>query len=148
MYEYSAISGRVCFTAIYCIDFSLRNLFSSCFGMLLMNKINRLLILVFSEIIPRLFALLNHFNSYVRQTVCRILERIGESSPYAICFPSITNGGANGLCDSMINKENEDDVNIERTKWSDGDARNANVLAQHFQEHMNIKDSADQVTFK
>jgi hypothetical protein len=42
-----------------------------------------------SDILPQLFARLNHPDSRVRQTLVGILLRIGAVAPHALCFPVI-----------------------------------------------------------
>lgn len=44
---------------------------------------------IFKDIIPQLFARLNHPNVKVRDAICQLLKNIGQSSPHAICFPAI-----------------------------------------------------------
>ncbi|KAI1718635.1 phosphatidylinositol 3- and 4-kinase domain-containing protein [Ditylenchus destructor] len=46
---------------------------------------------LWKDTIPQLFAQLGHSNTTVRKIICRILERIGEVYPQAICFPAIVN---------------------------------------------------------
>lgn len=41
------------------------------------------------DILPQLFARLNHPVRAVRETLCTILERIATSAPHALCYPAI-----------------------------------------------------------
>lgn len=43
----------------------------------------------FIDILPQLFARLNHPVREVRDTLCTILERIAASAPHALCYPAI-----------------------------------------------------------
>uniref|UniRef100_A0A915PYZ3 non-specific serine/threonine protein kinase n=1 Tax=Setaria digitata TaxID=48799 RepID=A0A915PYZ3_9BILA len=51
-----------------------------------MLQVNELL---WKDILPQLFARLNHPVHEVRDTLCTILERIAATSPHALCYPAI-----------------------------------------------------------
>ena len=40
-------------------------------------------------IIPQLFSRLNHPEAYIRQSICSLLCRVAEDSPYLILYPAI-----------------------------------------------------------
>uniref|UniRef100_A0AC35TUB8 DUF4704 domain-containing protein n=1 Tax=Rhabditophanes sp. KR3021 TaxID=114890 RepID=A0AC35TUB8_9BILA len=44
---------------------------------------------VWKNILPQLFARLNHPNKIVRDTVCNMLETVANSSPHVLCFPVV-----------------------------------------------------------
>uniref|UniRef100_A0A158R632 non-specific serine/threonine protein kinase n=1 Tax=Syphacia muris TaxID=451379 RepID=A0A158R632_9BILA len=46
-------------------------------------------VLVWKDILPQIFARLNHPLSSVRNSLCTLLERIAEKSPHALCYPAI-----------------------------------------------------------
>lgn len=45
--------------------------------------------LMFADILPQLFARLNHPVAAVRDTLCALLERVAALAPHAVCFPAI-----------------------------------------------------------
>lgn len=42
-----------------------------------------------TDILPQIFARLNHPLASVRDSLCTLLERIAEKSPHALCYPAI-----------------------------------------------------------
>ncbi|TKR93718.1 hypothetical protein L596_008126 [Steinernema carpocapsae] len=67
---------------------------------------------VWKEILPQLFALLNHSNCEVRDTVLELLQRIAESSPHSVCYQAIV--GAYNKDSTLTILKREDGSNAER----------------------------------
>uniref|UniRef100_A0A183H5M1 Non-specific serine/threonine protein kinase n=1 Tax=Onchocerca flexuosa TaxID=387005 RepID=A0A183H5M1_9BILA len=71
--------------------------------------------LIFSDILPQLFARLNHPVRAVRDTLCTILERIAATSPHALCYPAIV-GATQPI---VIHNEYVDNSEMEKNDFVD-----------------------------
>ncbi|VDN56669.1 unnamed protein product [Dracunculus medinensis] len=69
--------------------------------------------LVWKEILPQLFARLNHPLITVRNTICTLLERIAIISPHSLCYPAVV-----GVTEPVeINDDNDEDFNDEQNSF-------------------------------
>lgn len=67
----------------------------------------------FIEILPQLFARLNHPLITVRNTICTLLERIAIISPHSLCYPAVV-----GVTEPVeINDDNDEDFNDEQNSF-------------------------------
>ncbi|VDK82872.1 unnamed protein product, partial [Onchocerca ochengi] len=77
-----------------------------------MLQVNELL---WKDILPQLFARLNHPVRAVRDTLCTILERIAATSPHALCYPAIV-GATQPI---VIHNEYVDNSEMEKNDFVD-----------------------------
>uniref|UniRef100_A0A915ESJ8 Non-specific serine/threonine protein kinase n=1 Tax=Ditylenchus dipsaci TaxID=166011 RepID=A0A915ESJ8_9BILA len=75
---------------------------------------------LWKALIPQLFARLNHTNLVVRNTISRILIKIGEFSPHAICLPAIVNSQLSDSKGIECVLEEEDEL-VVKTNLLDSD---------------------------
>lgn len=71
--------------------------------------------LMWKDILPQLFARLNHPVRAVRDTLCTILERIAATSPHALCYPAIV-GTTQPI---VIHNEYVDNGEVEKNDFVD-----------------------------
>uniref|UniRef100_A0A914Z0Q0 non-specific serine/threonine protein kinase n=1 Tax=Panagrolaimus superbus TaxID=310955 RepID=A0A914Z0Q0_9BILA len=83
---------------------------------------------IWKDIIPQLFARLNHPDLKVRTAICDLLKKISVTSPHAICFPAIV--GAYFSRSILVPSEAENDHTIgenEDVEMTDGFGISGNV---------------------
>ncbi|VDN21866.1 unnamed protein product [Gongylonema pulchrum] len=84
---------------------------------LILNEMLQTNELLWKDILPQLFARLNHPVRGVRDTLCTILERIAASAPHALCYPAIV--GATQPIVVHCGDGGDDDVDAERVDFAE-----------------------------
>ncbi|EJD76312.1 hypothetical protein LOAG_16705 [Loa loa] len=82
---------------------------------LILNEMLQVDELMWKDILPQLFARLNHPVRAVRDTLCTILERIAATSPHALCYPAIV-GATQPI---VIHNEYVDNGEVEKSDFVD-----------------------------
>ncbi|CAG9531984.1 unnamed protein product [Cercopithifilaria johnstoni] len=82
---------------------------------LILNEMLQVNELMWKDILPQLFARLNHPVRAVRDTLCTILERIAATSPHALCYPAIV-GATQPI---VIHNEYVDNGEVEKNDFVD-----------------------------
>uniref|UniRef100_A0A0R3RSZ9 non-specific serine/threonine protein kinase n=1 Tax=Elaeophora elaphi TaxID=1147741 RepID=A0A0R3RSZ9_9BILA len=82
---------------------------------LILNEMLQVNELMWKDILPQLFARLNHPVRAVRDTLCTILERIAATSPHAVCYPAIV-GATQPI---VIHNEYVDNGEVEKSDFVD-----------------------------
>ncbi|KAL3998360.1 Phosphatidylinositol 3- and 4-kinase family protein [Acanthocheilonema viteae] len=82
---------------------------------LILNEMLQINELSWKDILPQLFARLNHPVRAVRDTLCTILERIAATSPHALCYPAIV-GATQPI---VIHNEYVDNGEVEKNDFVD-----------------------------
>ncbi|MCP9257963.1 Serine/threonine-protein kinase SMG1 [Dirofilaria immitis] len=82
---------------------------------LILNEMLQVNELMWKDILPQLFARLNHPMRAVRDTICTILERIAATSPHALCYPAIV-GATQPI---VIHNEYADNGEVEKNDFVD-----------------------------